>query len=204
MFDIDISSIVVRKALTKEDFQKAFDIRWNGYKKYFDQKTCVVDNFDSCPNAVILLAIDNQENPLGTLRILNRQYGKIEIDKFIDLDSYISETEKPCAEATRFSIPNSPLSRNIKFALWKAFYTYCLHNGVNTILIAVRPCAARDYKRLLFERIENSTFKHQDLGDVQHDLYKLNVLTAAEKFKSHSHPLYHFFCIRNHPNIQVI
>jgi hypothetical protein len=200
-----LNNIFVTKVVTEIELQKVFNIRWLGYKKYFKQKDDVIDQFDFSPHATILMATDEHRQPIGTIRILDRRYGKIEIDDFLNVNKLLSKEEHPCAEATRFCIPNNANSKLIKLILWKSFYLYCLYHKINTILIAVRPSAARSYRHLLFEDIgDKGVFNHSVLGNIQHYTYKLNVPTAEEKFRSYKHPLYEFFCVQQHSSIKII
>jgi hypothetical protein len=147
---IDISQIQVRRAATSADLNKAFSIRWQGYKKYFSDESQIVDGYDYADNCTLLLAIDEDTNPVGTLRLLNSGFGPTEIESFISIESLLEPNEMPFVEATRFSVPPHPLSREIKIALKKAFYLYCIANQVDTMLIWVRPSAAREHKLFLY------------------------------------------------------
>lgn len=201
---IDITDIFVKEAKTSTEKEQVFNIRWKGYKKYFTRKAEISDDFDIAPNVTLLLAFDKEEHVIGTMRILDRTHGRIELDRFVDVDAMLSPKEQPCAEATRFSIPTHPKSRLVKFALWKAYYRYCLGHDIQTMLIWVRACAARDYRRLLFDDVGiDGQFTHPSLGNVAHYTYKLYIPTAPEKFRAHNHALHNFFCEMPHRNIQI-
>jgi hypothetical protein len=200
----DISEIFVRKATTDEELQKVFNIRWLGYKNYFNSLQEMIDEFDFAPNVTLLLATDDQEQVLGTMRILDQRHGKIELEKFLNIRSLLPETEIPCAEATRFSIPNNPRSPEIKLTLWKAFYRYCTLHEIKSALVSVRPGAVHDYTRLLFEDTGTcGIYTHELLGSIVHYTFKLNIPQAMEKYKACYHPLYEFFFVMEHPNIQL-
>lgn len=201
---IDIRNIVVRKATTSMDHEKALSIRWAGYGKYFTDRAKINDRFDAQKNCTLLLATDaRNDNPIGTLRILDRQTGSIELDQFLDVGSLIYAEGHPNAEATRFSVPATPSAHIIKLALWKAFWLYCCSHGIRTMLIWTRQSAARDYKRLLFSSVGSpGVFVHPLLGDIEHHTYIMDIESAIRCYEDTSHPLYTFFVLDVHPKIQ--
>jgi hypothetical protein len=201
---INIPSIFVRRAKTEEDFQKVIDIRWKGYKKYFANRDDVIDEFDSAKNAILFLATDENDEPIGTIRILDRQNGNIELDKYLNVEMLLSDSDLPCAEATRFSVPNNPCSSQIKLALWKAYYKYCNLNEIKTMIIWIRNSARRDYHRLFFENIGiKGNFKHPLLGNLEHQTLTLNVANAPVMYEKNNYELYNFFVLQNHNCISI-
>lgn len=197
-------NIYVRRAQTCKELEKVFGVRWQGYKKYYSCKDDNLDNFDFSTQAILLLAEDENHNPVGTLRILDRRYGNIELDKFIDVDSLLSEEEKSCIEATRFSIPKHPDSKLIKHLLWKGALLYCQINRINTVIKSVRPCAARAYRALLFENVGPAgIYNHTLLGNLEHHTYKLNISKKRNVMKKYNCSLYDFFFVEDHRNINV-
>ena len=86
----------VRRARTQDDFLKVFDLRWEGYKKYFKSKDEIVDELDFSQNCTLLLAEDEYHNAIGTLRILDRRFGTVELDKYVELGQ-----RGPCHKSAR-------------------------------------------------------------------------------------------------------
>ena len=197
-------NIFIRRAQTCEDLEKVFEVRWQGYKKYYSCKDDISDNFDFSPQAILLLAEDEYHTPVGTLRILDRRYGSIELDTFIDVDSLLSEEEKWCIEATRFAIPKHPDSKLIKQLLWKSLLLYCQINRMNIIIKSVRPHAARAYRALLFDNVgPEGIYNHTLLGNLEHHTYKLNIAKKRDIMKQYNRSLYDFLFVEDHYNINV-
>jgi N-acyl amino acid synthase FeeM len=196
------TNIFVRKAENKEDLIRLFEVRWKGYSKYFNSREEIVDKFDFATNVTLLLAENDQHNTVGTLRILNRGYGSIELDEFVDVDSLLPEGEERCAEVTRFSIPTHPQAKSVKFLLWKAFLLYCLKNKINIILISGSPVVARAYRSLFFEEAGPSgIYYHRNLGNLEHRCFMCNIAQKSHILKEKNRPLYDFFFEEDHPNI---
>lgn len=197
-----LNSLRVRRALNDADRQAVLAVRWQGYRKYGCANGLVAEGIDSSPGAVLLLATDENDTPVGTLRILDRRHGPIELDGFLPVDALIPAARQPIAEATRFSVPPSPASHCVKLVLWKAYYRYAAATGICTMLVAVRPSAARDYKRLLFENLGPSgTFAHAQLGGLAHETWAFDVHTGPQRYRNIGHPFYEFFVEREHPAI---
>jgi hypothetical protein len=196
------TNIFIRKPENKEDLTRLFDVRWKGYSKYFNSRVDMVDKFDSAPNVTFLLAEDAQKNAVGTLRILDRRYGSIELDEFVNVDFLLPKDDKRCAEATRFSIPTHSQARSIKYLLWKAFLLYCMKNKINIMLISGRPVVARVYKILLFEDAgPPGIYYHRNLGNLEHRCFICDISKQSQKLKEKNRPLYHFFFKEDHTNI---
>jgi len=194
--------VSVHVAKTNEDLNKVLNIRWEGYKKYSIKKAEIIDEYDFSPNVTLLLAEDNYGNAVGTLRILDRRFGQIELDKFVEVDSFVSDEKEDCVEATRFSIPSHPDSKLIKHLLWKALLSYCLIGRVNVIIYSVRPLASRAYRRLLFENVGPfGVYNHPLLGNSEHHTYKCVISEKRGVLKRIDPPLYNFFFKEDHPNI---
>ena len=176
--------IRIRIVETEEDWEKALEVRWRGYGKYFSGgcKYDLMDAYDFQPNCTILLAEDEDNNLLATGRFLDRRYGKIELEEFIDVDNVLPESGAPVVEGTRFSIPRHPFSPLIKFASWKVFYTYCKANNVDTGLVSVRAKGGRDYQRLQWDHAgEAGIYYHRLLGGKEHHTYLWNLPTAPKR-----------------------
>lgn len=110
---VDITGISVRRAQTQSEVEQVFDVRWAGYKKYFSTRAEIVDFFDEASNAVLLLAVDVDGRPLGTIRLLDRRHGAIELDQLVAVDSLLTPQQYPVVEATRFSMPHGSQSRSV-------------------------------------------------------------------------------------------
>ncbi len=200
-----MDNIFIRKAKTEDGLNRVFDVRWAGYKKYFNNKEESIDKYDYAPNVTLLLAEDGSHEAVGTMRILDRRHGKIELDEFIEVDSLIPDSEKPCAEVTRFSFSKHLKSKLIKLLLWKAVFQYCQTSDINTMIISMPAAAARDYQRLflLEDTGPSGVYHHQRLGNEELHTYKCDIPRTLEFLRSSKHPLYDFFCTDNHSNISM-
>jgi hypothetical protein len=194
-----MTKIIVRRALSQEDKEKVYELRWKGYQKYFPAKEDMIDEFDNSDNVTLLLALTEDNNALGTMRILDQSQGKIELESYLDLNSILTPNEQPVGEATRFSIPSSQYSKLVKFYLWKSYLLYCRFHSLKTMLIWIRQAASRDYRQLLFEHCGSSgIFKHNRLSNVEHHTYKLEVESLELKYNLNKPHYYDFFYIQHH------
>ena len=96
-------TIRLRVVKTEEDWERALEVRWQGYGKYVYNGGCKYDSLDEldfAPNSSVCIAEDENGNALGTARYLDRRYGKIELDKFIDVDKLLPAQRGICVEGT--------------------------------------------------------------------------------------------------------
>ena len=179
-------------------------MRWKGYGRYFSDKSDVKDRLDFNPGSIIILAVDREDNPVGTLRLLDSSKGETELESFVDLNALLSSEEKPYCEFTRFSVPKHKNSIGIKIALMKTAYLYCRRYGINCIVMSAIDKLAKLYMPLGFEYMgEKGDYKHHLLGNNLHRSYKLPMHNIEEKYYERKHPFANFFVKENHPNIIV-
>jgi hypothetical protein len=197
----EIDAITIRRAETPEDRETVFRVRFAGYRKYFQQPADVVDEFDHAPNCTLLLAeLDGQ--PVGTMRILERTTGPVELDRFLDLDGLLNGSARNVAEATRLSVPHHPQSRWVKMLLWKSFMHQCRRNGISHMAIWAKRTAGRDYRNLLFTSLGPvGTFSHRQLGGVQHETFVNDLRDVEDRFRDAGHPLYEFMFVKTHKGV---
>jgi len=200
-----MEKIIVRRATNQEDMWKVFDVRWKGYKKYFDNKSEMIDAYDFEYNSTLLLAEDESGEAVGTMKILDRRCGRIELDDFVDIDSLVSSDGKSCVEATRFSIPMQKHSKLIKLLLWKTLVLYCQLNRINNLILSVRSEAvARDYTRLNFHNAGPlGVYTHEQLGNIEHQTYICDLMETQEVLKNNNPRMHDFFFIQDTSSIMT-
>ena len=191
---LDTGDIRVREARTPEDLRKARQLRAEGYKMYFAAGNDAMAHDKTKPNETTFLAVDRNDHPVGTLRVLDRSKGKIELDDFLDVDTLLDENEKPCAEATRFTIRKHPKGIIIKILLWRACFKFCQSRNIRSMLISSRPIIAKNYTYLLFKDVgPRGVYRHNHLKNKKHHTYKLNFSQARDLWIKLKHPLYKRF-----------
>jgi len=195
------NNATIRIARTAADIEKALHVRWLGYRKYASFAKPELEDLDRGANCTILLAEDDTGKPIGTIRILDRRHGPIELEKFLDVDSLLPGSKRSIAEATRLSVPHTPSARRLKLLFWKAYYLLCVQRSIDYMLVSVRPGAAQVCNRLLFSKADGGTYSHAVLSDLPHESFWLHVPTALHRFESHKHPLLPFFAQTEHPEI---
>jgi len=200
---IDVSKIVVRRACSDDDIQKIVELRWKGYGKHHPSKEHMLDDDDFATNTVLLLAVDEDNHAIGTLRIQDGRHGTLELQSYVNIDLFVSDTDKPCAQVSRLVVLKRPDSLSVKCALWKAFYQYCVSNGIKTALIDAFPLLGRlTYRFLLFEDVgDEGEFYHPTYGNARNRTYKLNIQQAEQAWRNINHPFYDFFILQATPNI---
>lgn len=197
------TSITIRPAKTNLDIQKAIAIRWLGYKKYESFEKPHLEILDVGPNCTILLAEDADGEVLGTMRILDRRYGPIELESFLNVDELMPCSPNSVAEATRFSIPASSKSRLIKQLFWKAYLDFCFENSIVFMLVFVKDSGRKDCNFLHLTELENGGFTHEKLGNLPHFSYYLEIPKAPALYLERKQPLYNFFFELKLENITV-
>ena len=202
---IDLDELCIFPATSAEEREKVFDVRYEGYGKYYDSRADVIDKYDSAPNVTLLLATDGKGGPLGTMRLLDRSQGEIELDEFLDAENLFSEAvADSCIELTRFAVPHHAWRKKLKISLIKASYLYGKHNGSEALVAWVREDKAHLCRQFLYKSVgPDGSFHHPGIGGEQHNTYKLDLTNVEQRYKEQEHSFYEFLCITEHKNIQV-
>lgn len=196
--NLETNEFRVKAVRSPADLERALRVRMEGYKMYFGSNHTPADDEEVKPNETTYLAVDKLDNPIGTIRVLDRSKGEIELDHFLDVDTLLKTEENPCAEATRFAISKHPRAIVVKLLLWRAYLDYCRLNQIRTALISSRKILARNYEFLLFKDIgEKGVYKHNQLKNKEHHTYKMDIPDMPNLWRRAKHPLYKFMFVLN-------
>ncbi len=163
------------------------------------------ETWDLRPNATLLLAGSRVDGAaLGSLRILASERGRLAIEDRVDLPGALKAGS--VAEASRLAVRPGRHATLVRLMLWKAFHRYCLAAQVDTMVIAVRKPAARQYEWLGFRDPPSGALQFApDGGEVAtHRLLVLGVFEARERSLQAGHPLHDFFFVERHPEIDLL
>lgn len=197
----------VRLAHDEESLRKAVHIRHSAYARHlpeFAESLKSPEAADFEDGVAVLLAESKLDgSPLGTIRIQNNDYKPLCLEQSVELPAWLKTYR--LAEATRLGVTNEKGGRLVTTVLFKAFYQYCLHTGIDWMVITGRAPIDRQYERMLFEDIYPGMgyipFRH--VGNLPHRVMSSNVHTAEERWAAAKHPLFNFAFRTHHPDIQL-
>jgi len=198
--------VTIRVARSDVDLRKVLAVRAAAAGAAGVQAaTAAPETWDQRSNAALLLAesrIDGQA--LGSLRILSSERGRLAIEDRVDLPAAVKAGS--LAEASRLAVRPGRNAALVRLMLWKAFHRYCLAAQVDTMLIAVRESAARQYEWLGFRDPPTGPlrFAPDGRGAATHRLMTLGVFQAHECSLHDGHPLHDFFFVERHPEIDLL
>ena len=187
--------------------QKAVQIRHAAYARHvpvFAESLRQPESTDSDDGVVVLLAESKLDGtPLGTMRIQTNCFAPLSVEQSIELPS--SLRERPLAEATRLGVTDGHIGRVVKSVLFKAYYQYCLHAGIEWMVIAGRSPIDRQYDRLLFNDVYPNLgyvpLRHAN--NMPHRIMSFEIATARARWTQANHPLLGFMCETHHPDIDI-
>jgi hypothetical protein len=142
-------------------------------------------------------------SPLGTLRIQINRRQHLMIEQALTLPF---PRNALLAESTRLAVCQEGVGRVVKLALFRATYQYCLHAGVDYLVIGARAPLDRQYRGFLFEDV------CPDLGpiplayanNIPHHVLFLDIQNAASRWREVNHPMYEFLTEPDHPDITLM
>ena len=205
---IEYLPFTVRVANSAADLDKAVKIRHEAYARHLDSRLSDALRYpepqDALPGTVILLAESKLDgSPLGTMRIKTNQHSPLGLEQSFDLPAWMQG--KGLAEATRLGITQDRVGRLVKVMLFKAYYLYCVSQGIDYMVITARAPIDRQYDRMLFRDV------HPGMGyvplehvfNLPHRVMFLDVVNAEANWDDADHPMLGFMCDTLHPDLKV-
>ncbi len=197
----------VRLVRNEADLNKAVEIRHAAYARHLPlfAETLKTAETDDAENGVVVLLAESKVDgsPLGTMRIQTNQYKPLCLEQSLELPEWLSS--RPLAEATRLGVTNETGGRLVTTVLFKAYYQYCLHIGVEWMVVTARSPVDRTYDRLLFSDVFPGAgyIPIHHVGNLPHRVMSFNVSTARDRWTQAKHPLLGFMCNTFHPDIDL-
>ena len=197
----------VRIVTSQEQLDKAVLIRHSAYGRHIPEVASLLEKEEAAdrePGSVVLLAESKLDgSALGTMRIQTNRYRKLALEQSIELPSWLQGSSQ--AEATRLGVALGRTGRLAKTALFKAYYEYCVMEGIEWMVIAARSPLDRQYEALLFKDVvpEGGFIPMRHAGNIPHRVLAFNIELAEQNWRRAGHPLYKFVFETSHPDIDA-
>ncbi|WP_132257928.1 hypothetical protein [Paucimonas lemoignei] len=197
----------IRLVQSDEQLSKALQIRYSAYARHvptFAETLKMAEPLDNTDGVAILLAESKLDgSPLGTMRIQTNWFNPLTLEQSIELPEWLKN--RSLAEATRLGVTEQSIGRNVKTALFKAYFQFCVQNGIEWMVIAGRSPIDRQYDRLLFSDVYPGMgyIPLQHANNMPHRVLSFEVGTAEERWNQAKHPLTNFVFHTDHPDIDV-
>lgn len=197
----------VRVVSDSQALDKAVSIRHAAYARHVPDLARTLlqpEDADFSDGSVVLLAESHLDgSPLGTMRIQTNRYAPLALEQSLALPPSLSHSL--LAEATRLGVADGRVGTLVKTVLFKAFYLYCLHSGVDWMVVTGRAPVDRQYLRMLFEDIypDMGYIPMLHVGNLPHRVMKFEVRAAQQRWAAVQHPLFKFMIETHHPDISL-
>ena len=197
----------VRVVSDAEALDKAVHIRHAAYARHVPGLAHTLqqpEQADFADGSLVLLAESHLDgSPLGTMRIQTNRYAPLALEQSLALPPSLRNSL--LAEATRLGVADGRVGTLVKTVLFKAFYLYCLHSGVDWMVVTGRAPVDRQYLRLLFEDVypDMGYIPMRHVGGLPHRVMKFEVGTAERRWAEARHPLFNFMVLTYHPDIRL-
>lgn len=197
----------VRLVQTQDELSKALQIRYAAYARHvpsFAESLKMAEPNDRDNGVAILLAESKLDgSPLGTMRIQTNWHQPLSLEQSVELPAWLQN--KSLAEATRLGVTEQKIGRNVKTVLFKAYFLYCVENGIDWMVIAGRSPIDRQYDRLLFSEVYPGMgyIPLRHANNMPHRVLSFEVATAEERWNLAKHPLTNFIFHTRHPDIDI-
>jgi hypothetical protein len=210
-YDADARSeplpFTIRLVSDESTLQKAVKVRHSAYARHVPDLAATMvepEAYDAEPGTVVLLAesrFDGQ--PLGTMRIATNQFKPLTLESSVTLPEPYRGAS--LATAARLGVELGRAGAPVKTALFKAFYAYCVAQGIDWMVIAARRPLDRQYSALLFHDIfpEQGFIPLSHAQNIPHRVLALDVAAVKGQWARAGHPLYDYIYRTIHPDIQV-
>jgi hypothetical protein len=197
----------VEPATTDALLEAAVRVRQAAYARHLPDvaKTMVTaEEWDTREGAVVFVARSKLDGePVGSMRIHTTEVAPLPLEQSVTLPEKFSG--KLLAEATRLAVVRESVGSLAKFALFKAYFRYCLAHDVDYMVITARNPLDRMYDRLCFLDVgqtgEFMPMAH--VGGLMHRVMYLPVREVEPLWTACAHPLLNFIVHSEHSDIKV-
>jgi hypothetical protein len=140
---------------------------------------------------------------LGTLRTHSNVMEPLPLQMSLNLPR--SFCNKRMVESTRLCVKGDPKSSVVRSALFKAFYTYCMQQGVDWMMATGRRPLDRMYDGLMFTDVGSAGkfYPMTFTGGVPHRVMSLAPRQVQSLWTGANHSLTSFFFETHHPDIDM-
>ena len=197
----------VRLVRTTDQLERAVNVRSMAYAKRLPSLARTLgtaETEDRFRDSIILLA-ESKETlaPVGTLRIRSNLHGPTEFETELVLPSKFQGHS--IAHVSRLGVASGRAGVQVKLALFKALYRYCLATQIEWIMATGIPPRDRDYLSLQFEDVfpDGGLVTLPSSMGIPARLMAFNVRTAEQRWRETDHPLYDFMCHQIHEDIRI-
>lgn len=197
----------IRVARSERQIRQAVEIRHAAYARHVPalaERLKIPEPLDRDAGATVLLAEARLDaEPLGTLRIETNSERPLAIEQSVALPAWLRR--RRLAEATRLGVCTRGIGRIVKTMLFKAFYQYCRHAGIEWMVIGARSPLDRQYEALLFRDVfpGRGFVPLAHAAHLPHRILGFELETAEARWRQAAHPLYGPFCLTDHPDIDL-
>jgi len=197
----------VKIAQSEIDLSKAIQIRHSAYSRHVPEiaETLIeAERFDYDPGSVVLLAESKLDgSALGSMRIQTNRFEKLKLESSVKLPPWLEG--QISAEAARLGVVGNRMGRIVKTIMFKAYYLYCIKEGIDWMVITARSPVDRDYESLLFKDVfpERGYIPMYHDANIPHRVMTLNVPSVEPSWHSANHALYSLFFETMHPDISL-
>lgn len=203
----ELLPFTVRMVREEEDVRKAVSVRHAAYARHVPvmaEKLVNPEATDFEDGVAVLLAESKLDGaPLGTMRIQTNRFKALSIEQSIELPDWLKG--RPLAEASRLGVELGRTGTFVKTVLFKAFYLYCVEQGIDYMVIAARSPLDRQYDKLMFSDIFPGAgfmpMRHG--GNLPHRALSFEVRTAEQRWASAAHPMFDFIFTTRHADINL-
>jgi hypothetical protein len=162
------------------------------------------DGLDGQPGTAVLICRDKASGrAVGTARVQRSQHAPLLLEGSVILPRRLAE--RPRAEITRLAVAPGA-DAQVRLALMKAAYLYCLASQVRWLVIGARSDALiRIYRRLGFEDVlgPDDRVPLAHAGGLPHRILAFDVVAAERTWLAAGHGLYPFMIDTWHPDLQL-
>ncbi|WP_216595013.1 hypothetical protein [Collimonas arenae] len=184
----------IRIVNDEQALQKAVGIRHAAYSRHLPELAQNLREFeqaDIAQDTIILLAESKLDGTsLGTMRIQTNLDQPLVLEQSVTLPPWLQGWH--LAEATRLGVASGQIGKMVKTLLFKAYFLYCLENGIDWMVITARSPLDRQYDALLFQDVFSGGqfIPMQHVGMLPHRVMAFEVATARTRWAAAAHPLF--------------
>ena len=201
------TDIRVRLVRTPEQLAHVVRLRISAYGRHLPDLIGVISRPEPADwdrDSIILLADSRATGePLGTVRIQTNLHEMSEFEQALELPEQYKRST--IAHISRLAVAPGKHSGEVKVALFKALYRFCLAAQIRWLFVGARPPLQRQYLALGFHYVfgDERLVEIPSSGTVPVRVMAFDVIRAEEQWRSMNHRYYDYIFLKYTPDLEI-
>lgn len=195
--EIPLLPFRIRPALDEATIRRAAALRQEAYARHLPQFSSALgqpEPEDTMPGVALFVAESRLDDSiLGSVRIHTNLFDPLPLERSVKLPPALAKART--AEGVRLCVARDRPGNMVKALLCKAYYQFCVQEGLEHFMLVGRAPLDRQYEGMGFSDIHpgQGFIPMAHIGGIEHRALSQEVATCMDRLKANGHPFHAIF-----------